>query len=91
MLYIQASGAEAPSYQLDWAKRLSPDYNISSVYQSNISVGHTRIPPGPYFVHLYTGNVYRVYKLYTDENQAFIQVSTKLLTATYRGTDYRDM
>ncbi|KAL6922844.1 hypothetical protein FSST1_000118 [Fusarium sambucinum] len=46
----------------------SAKYNATSVYYANDSN-----PPGPYFVHRYTGNVYQAYRLYADTSQAFIQ------------------
>ncbi|KAJ4181844.1 hypothetical protein NW755_010843 [Fusarium falciforme] len=53
----------------DWVKDLPPDYNASAVFYSETA------PPGPYFVHAATGNVYQAYRLYADTNQAFIQAS----------------
>lgn len=31
------------------------------------------VPPGPYFLHIYTGNIHRAYRLYTDTASAFTQ------------------
>ncbi|RSL64801.1 hypothetical protein CEP54_004627 [Fusarium duplospermum] len=53
----------------DWVKDLPPEYNTSAVFYSD------NAPPGPYFVHTTTGNVYQAYRLYADTNQAFIQAS----------------
>lgn len=53
----------------DEAHNVSSEYNVSAIY-----TGTESIPPGPYFVHRYTGDVYRAYRLYVDTSQAFIQV-----------------
>lgn len=42
-------------------------YNIKFVFKSPA----TPLPSGPYFLYPLTGNVYRAYRLYTDDNQAF--------------------
>ncbi|KAF5022967.1 hypothetical protein F66182_4979 [Fusarium sp. NRRL 66182] len=52
----------------DLVKHLPAKYNVSAVF-----TGRTSAPPGPYFVHSYTGNVYQAYRLYDDNSQAFIQ------------------
>ncbi|UZP46539.1 hypothetical protein NXS19_014351 [Fusarium pseudograminearum] len=52
----------------DEAHNVSSEYNVSAIY-----TGTESVPAGPYFVHRYTGDVYRAYRLYVDSSQAFIQ------------------
>ncbi|KAM0418629.1 hypothetical protein ACHAPT_012432 [Fusarium lateritium] len=61
----------------DWIKDLPLDYNTSAVIYSD------KAPPGPYFVHTATGNVYQAYRLYPDTNQAFIQSSYQDTSGTH--------
>jgi Amidase len=42
------------------------------------------LPSGPYFLSRLTGNVYQAYRLYTDENQAFIYGVIPMSNGTYR-------
>jgi Amidase len=55
-------------------------YNIKFVFTSPA----TPLPSGPYFLSPLTGNVYQAYRLYTDENQAFIYGVVPASNGTYK-------
>lgn len=56
---------------------LSPS-NSTIALRKNCSV-----PPGPYFLHVYTGNIHRAYRLYTDTAGAFTQSLLQLPDDTF--------
>ncbi|KIW82970.1 hypothetical protein Z517_02213 [Fonsecaea pedrosoi CBS 271.37] len=61
---------------LDKVKGLAPEYSINNVFYGDFNQSSIEnVPIGPYFVHKFTGDVYRAYKLVNDFNQAFIQSS----------------
>ncbi|KZL78364.1 glutamyl-trna subunit a [Colletotrichum incanum] len=37
------------------------------------SIANLSLPKGPYFVSAYTGNIFKAYRLYDDDNLAFVQ------------------
>ncbi|EKM49672.1 uncharacterized protein PHACADRAFT_214195 [Phanerochaete carnosa HHB-10118-sp] len=61
-LYI--SSAAAPS--------LSPGNGTEIILSSSDTPLSASIPPGPYIVNTVTGNVFEAWRLYSDENQAFL-------------------
>jgi hypothetical protein len=66
-VYFQSAGNNAASNIKSGLEHLNVERIITS---STITPS---IPKGPYFVSPYTGKVYRAYRLYGDNNLAFIQ------------------
>jgi len=50
------------------------EYSDSATNQGKTTTGwRTELPPGPYFLSTTTGNVYQVYRLYSDVQGAFTE------------------
>lgn len=71
-VYIQTTGDNAASAIDTTAVKSSlDDFNVELVITPGTIT--PAIPKGPYFVSSYTGDVYKAYRLYGDNNLAFIQ------------------
>lgn len=70
-VYIRTTGDNAASaIDITSIKSSLNDLNVELVITGTITPA---IPKGPYFVSSYTGDVYKAYRLYGDNNLAFIQ------------------
>lgn len=70
---VDITSVESSLEELDVKLLISSGETIGdseSVVASTITPG---LPKGPYFVSAYTGDVYKAYRLYDDNNLAFIQ------------------
>ncbi|KAE8166944.1 amidase signature domain-containing protein [Aspergillus tamarii] len=85
-VYLTASTAEIVDSQLsNYASILKPSGTELLLVNSDIHTASSNstitaqlteeLPSGPYFVSLYTGHVFRAYRLYPDDNLAFIQAA----------------
>lgn len=70
-VYIQPTGDNAASaIDITSIKSSLNELNVELVITGTITPA---IPKGPYFISSYTGDVYKAYRLYGDNNLAFIQ------------------
>lgn len=84
MVYLQATGDDVvPTIDSTSIGSGLDDLNVKLLITPGEAIGDSEsvlastitpaLPKGPYFVSAYTGDVYKAYKLYHDNNLAFIQ------------------
>ncbi|KAL1869321.1 hypothetical protein Daus18300_005533 [Diaporthe australafricana] len=83
-LYLQHTGANAAlAVDTTLIKSSLDDFKVKLLMTPDTVAGDTKpimrstitpsLPKGPYFVSSYTGDVFKAYRLYSDDNLAFIQ------------------